>query len=337
MTVHLISVGVSVLVAMEHPDPKKFSADLIEAFNDTQAFSTLTFDFSETERKAASRWVASALPGPDEPEHEPARARHLRDIAGELDIGQWPPGISAEIETLRYASGKGQAFPLDEDDIAILICSDTPKGLLAAVWNALGLVKGDFSRVAYLPDPDQGMGKIRGKAVIARVEGMDAANSDRFRDAMKHLGALACGLFESQSLTPEDDFRFYLSGGFKAAIPYLIGMAEAIRSLDEVRLAELGVVELMPESRVFPVKAFVMHEMSDPPKPIELPLRRLIATAIRRELAGFVGGICRGALESTLLEGYAYETLAHGNGYQLTPFGEGLATLFSRPAESHGG
>jgi hypothetical protein len=333
MTVHLISVGVSLLKAMEHPGSKKLGGDLSRACHDTQAFSTLTFDFSATQREAASRWVTGALPGPDEPGHEPARAGHLRDIADELDIGLWPARISAEIETFRYAS---EAFPLSEDDIAILICSDTAEGLLAAVWNALGLVKGAFSRVAYVPEPDKGVGNVRGKAVIARVEGMDAASSDRFRDATRHLGALACGLFASRSLNKEDDFRFYLSGGFKAAIPYLIGMAEAIRSLDKVRLAELRVPELAPGSgEAFPVRAFVMHEMSDPPKPIELPLRRLSSTAIRRELAGFTGGICREPRESALLEGYAYETLPGGNGYQLTPFGEGLKTLFSQPAESY--
>jgi hypothetical protein len=333
VTVHVISVGVSMLEAMESSDSKKLSGDLIQACHDTQAFSTLTFGFSESEREAASRWVTGALPGPGEPGHDPAQAGYLRDTADELDIEHWPARISAEIETFRYAS---KAFPLGVDDIAILVCSDTPRGLLAAVWNALGLVEGDFSRVVYPPAPEKGVGKVRGKAVIARVEGMDAASSDRFRDAMRHLGALARGLFESQCLTKEDDFRFYLSGGFKAAIPYLIGMAEAIRSLDEVRLAEFRVAELMPESGVFPVKAFVMHEMSDPPKVIELPLRRLIATAIRRELAGFADGICREALESTLLEGYAYEVLPDRSGYRLTPFGEGLRTLFSRPAESYG-
>jgi hypothetical protein len=334
MTVHLISVGVSMLKAMEHPGSKKLSGDLSRACHDTQAFSTLTFDFSTSERDKASRWVTGALPGPGEPGHEPARAGQLRDIAGELDIGLWPPRISAEIETFRYAS---DAFPLSEDDIAILICSDTAEGLLAAVWNALGLVQGDFSRVAYLPEPERDVGNVRGKAVIARVEGMDAASSGRFRDAMRHLGVLACGLFASGSLTKADDLRFYLSGGFKAAIPYLIGMAEAIRSLDENRLAELGVPDLAPgNGGVFPVRAFVMHELSDPPKPIELPLRRLNATAIRRELAGFTGGVSRDSRESTLLEGYAYEKLADGTGYQLTPFGEGLVTLFPRPAESYG-
>lgn len=332
MTVHLISVGVSVLEAMKHPDPDRIDRDLSQACHDTQAFSTLTFDFTDSEREAASRWVAEALPESG----KPARVGQLRDIAADLDIGRWPPRISAEIETFRYAPG-GRAFPLREDDIAILICSDTARGLLAGVWNALGLVSGDFSRVVYLPEPDKGIGNVRGKAVIARVKDMDAASSQQFRGAMRRLGALARGLLASRCLTADDDFLFYLSGGFKAAIPYLIGMAEATRSLDKTRLSELGVAGLLPESGVFPVRAFVMHEMSDPPVPIELPLRRLITTAIRRELAGFTGGICRGTLESTLLEGYAYEPVPGGDGYQLTPFGEGLEMLFSRPAESHGG
>ena len=51
---------------------------------------------------------------------------------------------------------------------------------------------------------------------------------------------LARHLFETGSLKKAEEFRFYLSGGFKAAIPYLIGLAEAVRSVDGRCLRDLG-------------------------------------------------------------------------------------------------
>jgi len=334
MTVHLISVGVSMLEAMEHPGRKRLGDDLGQAFSRHQTFSTLTFGFSKSERDAASRWVTAILAQPGEPGHDPAQAKHLQAIAADLDIELWPERISAELETFRHAPQQN-AFPLSPDDTAVLICSDTARGLLAGVWNAAGLTGGDFSRVSYLPGPGTAIGDVRGQVVIARVTGMDAANSADFTKAMSGLGALACRVLGSRHFTKVTGFRFYLSGGFKAAIPYLIGMAEAVRSLDETRLSELGVTGLTPGA-VFPVKAFVMHEMSDPPEPIELPLRRLSTSAIRRELKDFTGGTSPLKPDYALLEGYAYEASPGGYGYTLTPFGAGLKTLFSMPAEGYG-
>lgn len=335
MTVHLISVGISMLESMKHPARKGLSTDLSQAFDENRPFSTLTFGFTSSERETASQWAAGALTSAGEPGHDPDRARQLRDIAGELDIDQWPSNISAEIETFR-AQRESHAFPLSQHDIAMLICSDTPEGLLAGTWNALRLTGGDFSRTRFLPEPGMDMGKVRGKAVIARVTGMDAANPDGFRNAMSGLGTLACRLFETRCLTENDDFRFYLSGGFKAAIPYLIGMAEALRSLDGKRLTELGAAKLSKPGEPFPVKAFVLHELTEPRVPIELPLRRLPAAAIREELAGYTGSTRRTKPESTLLEGYAYERNPGGRDYTLTPFGAGLQALFSIPPEGFG-
>ena len=56
----------------------------------------------------------------------------------------------------------------------------------------------------------------------------DAADETGFRRAMAGLGLLARRIFESGQLVKGEEFRFYLSGGFKAAIPYLIGLAEAV-------------------------------------------------------------------------------------------------------------
>ena len=50
------------------------------------------------------------------------------------------------------------------------------------------------------------------------------------RDSGSPRPAWACWAlgFESGQLVKGEEFRFYLSGGFKAAIPYLIGLAEAV-------------------------------------------------------------------------------------------------------------
>jgi hypothetical protein len=333
MTVHLISVGVSMLDAMEHPDRKGLADGLCRAFGDTSPYSTLAFGFGKSERAVASDWVASALEAPGEPGRDPRPAGQLRDLAAALDLKRWPNSISAEIETFRAASGK--RFPLSRDDIAVLICSDTPRGLLAGVWNTLALTEGDFSRVMYSPEPGTALADLRGKAVLVRVAGMDAASRDGFTTAMSGLGMLACRLLEAGCVTKDDDFRFYLSGGFKAAIPYLIAMAEAIRSLDETRLKDFGAADLKRPGRVFPVKAFVLHEMTDPPKPIELPLRRLPASVIRQELAGYTGKTRIGKPVPALLEGYAYEVAPDGKTCTLTPFGEGLKILFNVPPEGY--
>ena len=336
MTVHLISVGVSMLETMEHPDRKGLAGGLCRAFGDTSPYSTLTFGFSTTERAAASDWAASVLAAPGGPGAAPRPGGQLRDLAAALDLRRWPSRISAEVETFRAASGKG--FPLSRDDIAVLICSDTPRGLLAGVWNALALTDGDFSRVTYIAEPGAAIADLRGKAVMVRVAGMDAASRDGFTKAMSGLGMLACRLLEGGGVTKDDDFRFYLSGGFKAAIPYLIGMAEAIRSLDETRLEDFTAADLRPPGGMFPVKAFVMHEMTDPPKPIELPLRRLPASAIRQELAGYAGKIRIGKpVPPAVLEGYAYDVARDGKTCTLTPFGEGLRTLFMVSPEGYMG
>jgi hypothetical protein len=111
---------------------------------------------------------------------------------------------------------------------------------------------------------------------------------------------------------PGEPFRFYLSGGFKAAIPYLIGLAEGLRSLD-------------PEREV---SAYVLHDTTRS-APIRVPLRRLLPQVIRAHLAGFDPDGTRSDRPSgtaALLEGYAFER--DGRRWRLTAFGEGLRALF---------
>jgi hypothetical protein len=165
--------------------------------------------------------------------------------------------------------------------------------------------------------------------VLARVAGMDAGSSEGFRQAMGGLGLLARHLFQYGKLGKAEEFRFYLSGGFKAAIPYLIGLAEAVRSVDRRCLGELCPQVPAPDELPYPVEAFVLHETARPGEPaIRLPLRMLVAPAVRAELACFdEDGIQREELRREFLLGYAYQPEGTGR-YKLTAFGTGLRALF---------
>jgi len=165
-------------------------------------------------------------------------------------------------------------------------------------------------------EPGEGAlgGRYRGAG--ARVKGLDAAWESGFRDAMKGLGTLGRRLLDSPDIGQDDGYRFYLSGGFKAAIPYLIGLAEGMRSAGGNR----------------EVDAYVLHETGGAGA-IRLPLRRMIAAQVAEELSLFDEdtGLSKQLPKPALLNGYAYE--CDGISFRLTPFGVGLRALFPLPPE----
>ncbi len=342
MTVHVSSVGRSVLDAL---DGKSGKLTLSRAARDRAVRLLEAAGISTWDREQASHWIAAAV-AHGEPS---AQARALRDAIAAVTPQYWQRDVSAELATLDGVNRDRMAIPVREEDIAVLVCSDTPDGLLAGVWNALGMTAGNLAAVRYLAQPGAELGDVRGRAVVVRVPGMDVGSAEGFRQAMRGLGVLARHVFESlRGAREPEKFRFYLSGGFKAAIPYLIGLAEAVRSIDKQRLAELGVPDLMPrDGSPYPVEAYVLHEtaggdLTDAP-PIKLPLRRLVASAVRQELTGFgTSGKRRGLVLPDLLNGYAYE--ARGRRDQpdtveceLTAFGAGLRELFGVRDESPAG
>jgi hypothetical protein len=340
MTVHLISVGVSVLRKLRDPSAElpDGNESLIDAIGRCDPKPGELLDPRATTRQEASDWLAKTLA-----DHDSA-ARFL-DVVKAVRLSNWPLSMSAELETFAKGQPSGK-FALAGSDIAVLICSDTPDGLLAALWNAVALVGGDLSRVRYIPDasrvsdPSRTLGDVRGRTVLVRVTGMDAGTSG-FRDAMGGLGLLARHLFASGTLKEPEEFRFNLSGGFKATIPYLIGMAEAVRSIDATCLSDIGPVHLMPKAGPYPVTAYMEHDTAgQDASPIPLPLRRLPAGTIRKELSGYAkdksGDWVRTTVPSpALLDGYAYDI--KGNRCVLTAFGAGLSALFGSSPEGFGG
>lgn len=304
MTIHLISVGLSLTQTL--------SGRLADRKLAASVARERPWEILGTDRILASDWLTGALAAEDSGERDPARYRRLAEMAGHIQPHLWPARFSAELDT--FARVPDARWPLDSDDVAVLVSSDTAEGLAAGLWNAVALVHGDLSRVRYLADPAAPIGPARGQVVLARVPGLDAGDQRGFCDAMRGLGSL--GHFLRFTVAREkEEFRCYLSGGFKAAIPYLVGLAEGLRSLPDT-----GSVE-----------AIVLHENTER-GPIRLPLRPIPYEGAAEELSGFgVDGIRRDEPKFGILDGYAYEK--RDATWRLTPFGEGLRALFPPPPE----
>jgi hypothetical protein len=314
----MISVGLSIRDAFRAPRQKLAAQPgLLSSVTKVKPDMLLTdAGIAGGDREAASSWLAGALAPPGDPGHDAKAADRLASRVRAVTPEIWPADLSAELETFRRMPQV--TFPLSVQEIAVLVCSDTPDGLLAGVWNAIGLTGGDLSRVRYLADPGGPLGPVRGNALVVRVSGMDAGSASGFQQAMGGLGTLGRDLLGAGGLSPEEEFRFYLSGGFKAAIPYLIGLAEGLASLPEAG----------------PVRAFVLHETSQQSPPIELPLRKMAPRRVREELAALTGQPSKAAPPTDFLDGYAYEQTS--DGWQLTPFGVGLKALFGMPSPGLG-
>lgn len=324
MTVFLISVGVSLLENVEDyrrlslSDPAVRTAlrdhSPADLFDAVTAATTAT----ATEADAASHWLTGALTSAGDTAHDPAAAEALRSHAAAARPDLWPASLSAELDTFAHATQAGQR--LGPSDTAILICSDTVHGLLSGVWNGVALVGGDVSRVRYVVDPGQIRASEAGTVTIARVPGMDVGTEAGFVEAMGWMGALTRGLLDCPR-SGREPLECHLSGGYKAAIPYLIGLAEWIRSAGWD-----GAVE-----------AFVRHEATTG-RPIRLPLRQIPAETVRHELGqGWDKDGCRDGRPPGLLAGYAYDYNETLKKWELTPYGVGLLAVFGYRQPGLGG
>jgi hypothetical protein len=309
VTVHVISVGVSLRDSLA--DPRKSLAKRKVLAGEVQdlAPQRLLAKQGISDGNAASDWLSHALTPAGSPERDDSTADGLAELAARVRTDLWPDDISAELGTFARVPGAGR--PLGRKDIAILVSSDTADGLVAGLWNAVALAGGDLGRVRFLAAPEQ-PGDPRGKVTLVRVPGLDAGDEQGFCRAMRGLGLLGHNLLGAKGVHQGEPFRFYLSGGFKAAIPYLIGLAEGLRSLDPER----------------DVAAYVLHEATKSAA-IRLPLRWLMADWVREELGGFGDddGMSRvKPADPLLLDGYGYQR--DGKVWRLTAFGEGLRALF---------
>ncbi|MGW0084531.1 hypothetical protein [Streptomyces sp. NPDC003393] len=315
MTVHVVSVGSNLIDAMAAPSGVTgLDVDQADAIRDERPAAVLSDIVGSDSAQASQELAACLTAGTDQ-------HRHLLELVDAVAPGRWSSGISAELDTLSRAPG-GIALQSDTD-VAVLLATPTVHGLTAALWNALALTDGKPERIDYLPAPEQQPpAAVRGHVLVVRVPGLEPREQNDFHKAMKALGTLGRALVTKVAESDDEDFHFHLSGGYKAAIPYLIGLAEGIRSL--------------PRGRNAVVQAFMLHRDTQG-EAIRLPLRRMNLKMLRATLEPFrATGRKRTAPDDEALDGYAYDLAADGTQYELTPFGAGLLALIGHSEEPVG-
>ncbi|MEU1900653.1 hypothetical protein ABZ512_19945 [Nocardiopsis dassonvillei] len=320
-TVHLITVGVSLFdnLQVKRTELRK----TIEDSGLCARVASASTEFHDPDRETgdraedagkASAWLR-AVTSPDSGQER----KDLEDLLERVEPRMWPARISAELSTLAARNPHTNSLELPDHDTALLVSSDTAKGLRAALFNAVVLAGGDLNRVRYLAEPLSQVHEERGKVVVVRLPGLDAGDSKGFVEAMRGLGSLGQGVDRILEEAGDTAF-FHLSGGFKAALPFLLGLGEALRSL-------------RGKSRV---RAFALHELSRDLLSIELPLRSFSSRLLREEIAGAAedGTLPPRPAGRAPLLGFAYETDEDGRTLKLTPFGHALRELLPPKPET---
>ncbi|MFE1396443.1 hypothetical protein ACFW53_00725 [Nocardiopsis dassonvillei] len=321
MTVHLITVGVSLFDNLQVT-----KTELRKTIEDSGLRSRIAAaekEFYDTDRETgdraedasrASDWLCAVTT----PDSGPDR-KNLEELLGRVEPRMWPARASAELSTLAARNPHTNSLELPDHDTAVLISSDTAKGLCAALFNAVVLAGGDLDRVRYLAEPSERVHEERGKVVIVRLPGLDAGDSAGFVEAMRGLGALGRGVDRVLEESGDTAF-FHLSGGFKAALPFLLSLGEALRSL-------------RGKSRV---RAFALHELSRDLLSVELPLRSFSLRLLREEIAEATkdGTLPPKPAGMATLLGFAYEADEDGRTLKLTPFGHALRELLPPKTET---
>ncbi|MET9710332.1 hypothetical protein ACFW3Z_09140 [Nocardiopsis alba] len=237
----------------------------------------------------------------------------LESLIEKIKPEEWPASLSAELSSLASdRHGKHRlGIGTGNDEMVLLIASDTGKGLRAALFNALAMTEGDLDRVDYLPDADTPLQIAPGRVAIIRLSGLDAEDSDRFLDAMRELSGFGPH-FEKLMENPGSTCRFHLTGGFRVAMPFLMAFAEALRSLYGGR-----------------VSAHARYEFSSSDRSIELPLSSPPKNRLKGMLSGFDENGYRNKVppKGGAWEGYAYEHIPETNRWRLNPFGMALREL----------
>ncbi|GAB3105813.1 hypothetical protein GCM10027160_00550 [Streptomyces calidiresistens] len=310
MTVHIVSTGLTLCHFLgNRPGSHGLDPALageIRACRPTEVFGTA----GAVDGQAAGA-LLSACTGPGPSDLRDRLTAMIPRIAPE----SWPETASAELTSLARTPDGRRLLP--SSDMAVLLSTDTAEGLTAALWNAIALTGGDLDRIVYLDTPEQRPMTARGNAVVVRVPGLDARDQRSFSRAMQGLGTLGRHLHRG-TIAPDEECRFHLSGGYKATVPFLLGLAEGIRSLPGAG----------------PVTAYAVHETTSG-DPIRLPLRRIPRSLIDPLIEVFAHRPVswRAPMEDEL-EGYAYDRETEDPPrWRLNPFGAGLLALYGPPAE----
>ncbi|MFE9243641.1 hypothetical protein [Nocardiopsis sp. NPDC006938] len=221
----------------------------------------------------------------------------------------WPREVSAELSAVASLNGTTQ---IPSDDTAILVASDTRKGLRAALLNAAAMAGGRLDRVRYFPEPTSDIAEEEGNVIVVRLPGLDARDEDRLIEAMRGLGALGLGIRDLLHQHMGSMAHFHLSGGFKTALPFFLGLAEAMQGL-------------CGRGRI---RAHTIHETSRDLRSVVIPLRSHDAELLREQLASarYDGYYDDDPPNGRPLNGYAYTR--EDSKWRLTPYGFILRPLF---------
>ncbi|RKS07012.1 CRISPR-associated protein Csm6 family [Nocardiopsis sp. Huas11] len=318
--VHLITAGLSLLDKTHGPDSGleklKLDEGMIEALRENR---TVLYDEEDDNNTRAADYtkrsweeinaLLGAPHGGTNPDHE------LSAALQELSLRDWPHTMSAELNSLA-AYYRSTSPRLRKEDTAVLITSDTAAGLRASLLNALVMTGGDTERVRYLSDTSLDVDQARGMVVVLRLTGLATPSgpdeaAPLFHNAMRTLGALGRNLYQTAKAEPTR-FRFHLSGGFKAALPYLLNLAEAMRTVCGRKVVS---AHSLHES------AFDQQSLPIPLRSLDLDLRRL-----REDLVGADGTLPAIPGGDPTLNGFLYEETPQGK-VALTPFGTALREL----------
>jgi hypothetical protein len=193
------------------------------------------------------------------------------DAAADIRDASWR--LTAEWTSLKAYRAAPAAIP---DAAVIYVASDTEDGLRAATLVALhdtraGNGYNSVLRYQQVPDPEPLIVDHTGRVVVVRVPGLDFSSSrkegDRTWRALGDLGRTVARTAQANGWS----VVLHLSGGFKAAIPYLLVMAEGIRT-------RLRMSDSAQTPRGLTVSAVCVHESSigsDQPYLVALPVRYL--------------------------------------------------------------
>ncbi|GHD16445.1 hypothetical protein GCM10007147_04550 [Nocardiopsis kunsanensis] len=327
MTIHIVPVGLSLAdtLSQSKANGSNVLRETKKQWKDSQlGFCPKTCDISTLLHNALGDGVTA--------QGSEADLQKLEKVTTEHEIDQWGSQnrYSAELDAM-----KAEDPNLNSDDLILLLASDTHDGLLCAALNALALAKGDLDLIWYRhsvevwPQKETGDSHKkdlvrfhRRQIIIVCVNNLDVKTKDGFNVALKDLTSLGDVLTggpekgtEKIHRDDKEEVRFHLTGGYRTTLPYLLAVAEWVKSLSKN-----------------PVSAHLIPEKDT--KSTRIPLRWLNEDQVRSELNRFSPeGHCGQTLPNSYLLGYAYEEYQPGN-YRLTEFGTNMRRLFSYHKES---
>jgi hypothetical protein len=325
VTVHLVTVGNSVRKDFIRPRGGRARNPALVSHDDRLLDAGL-LGVDTADRASVEVFLNRLGSGDPAARQAASKAVAVAEMLGTPTGGSgWPSTVSAESTGLVAVT---DTHTVNGDDLVVLLSSDTSDGMLAAFWNGAFMLGGRLEGLSYLAGPTAVLASSstppgahlpeRGGVLVVRIGNLDMARHGQGNDAMSRLGEL--GRLVLEGIVDDEPVVVHLSGGYKATIPFMIGIAEGMRSI-EVR------------GRTATVTAYVVHEDSfaegGPPQKIRLPLRRFKETTVQTELAAFTDGKAKDLGRGDTLEGYAYEQA--GRGWRLTEFGFGLLALVGCP------